>query len=42
MNMKKNKAFSLVTSINKNKELNDPINIRAIDSYIGLNKESPL
>lgn len=36
------KAFSLVSSINNTKkELNDPINIRAME-HIGMNKESPL
>jgi hypothetical protein len=43
MNTRRNKAFSLVSSINKTKkELNDPINIRAMENHIGYNKESPL
>ena len=37
------KAFSLVSSINNTKkELNDPINLRAMEYNVSMNKESPL
>ena len=37
------KAFSLVSSINNTrKDLNEPINLRAMENHPALNKESPL